>query len=478
MRKMVIIGLIVLVWLTTSSTQIQAKDAIMFYEQWFTTQTSNQKMNNQQSTLIGPSSGYLSNDVDVIKKHAELLKNTGIDAIMIDWAFFAYNYDRWNRREIQSGDSGNQIFGITVRKNADLLFNTYANLNNPPKITLLLGVFDGRNMEVKVPGDNSKDAYLNSNQLKDIFNYIYENYITVYPNLFYKYQGKPLVTIYTETPSPWYPQPPTLPWNETRFTVRWMTGYAAQQAGGLHLSGWWSFVNRSPVVASVSNGKTEHVSVTPAYPGQGNNPPQYVDPREDSWNSPGAVLRQQGQTFRSQLTEALALNPDILEIAQWNGFTPPDSLNPERSGDIEPTSVYGTVYIDILKKALTSYKGPLSKTPVQILLLPNNRGRLLRTDVGIGISKVKLKIGDTEVTTDIQGFFPTTTCYVNSKIRYEDTEQFGYMSLETNCTVLLGDLNTNGSVDIFDYNILVSKFGNPHTIFDYNQLVANFGKSI
>jgi len=39
-----------------------------------------------------------------------------------------------------------------------------------------------------------------------------------------------------------------------------------------------------------------------------------------------------------------------------------------------------------------------------------------------------------------------------------------------------GDLNSDGHVNIFDYNLLVSKFGNPYTIFDYNSLVANFGK--
>jgi len=39
-----------------------------------------------------------------------------------------------------------------------------------------------------------------------------------------------------------------------------------------------------------------------------------------------------------------------------------------------------------------------------------------------------------------------------------------------------GDLNTDGHVNIYDYNLLVSKFGNPYTIFDYNDLVGNFGK--
>ncbi len=38
------------------------------------------------------------------------------------------------------------------------------------------------------------------------------------------------------------------------------------------------------------------------------------------------------------------------------------------------------------------------------------------------------------------------------------------------------DLNTDGKVDIFDYNILVANFGKPYTIFDYNTLIGNFGR--
>ena len=43
-------------------------------------------------------------------------------------------------------------------------------------------------------------------------------------------------------------------------------------------------------------------------------------------------------------------------------------------------------------------------------------------------------------------------------------------------TPLPGDLDSDGHVNIYDYNLLVSKFGNPYTIFDYNDLVGNFGK--
>src|SRR5258706_15218337 len=40
------------------------------------------------------------------------------------------------------------------------------------------------------------------------------------------------------------------------------------------------------------------------------------------------------------------------------------------------------------------------------------------------------------------------------------------------------DINNDHVVNIFDYNILVSKFKNPYTIFDYNTLLENFGKTI
>lgn len=41
---------------------------------------------------------------------------------------------------------------------------------------------------------------------------------------------------------------------------------------------------------------------------------------------------------------------------------------------------------------------------------------------------------------------------------------------------LPGDLNGDGKVDINDYNLMLSKFGDPYTIFDYNALVENFAK--
>jgi hypothetical protein len=48
-------------------------------------------------------------------------------------------------------------------------------------------------------------------------------------------------------------------------------------------------------------------------------------------------------------------------------------------------------------------------------------------------------------------------------------------------TPIPGDLTDVGDVpgdqvNIFDYNLVITNFGNPYTIFDYNNVVANFGK--
>lgn len=59
----------------------------------------------------------------------------------------------------------------------------------------------------------------------------------------------------------------------------------------------------------------------------------------------------------------------------------------------------------------------------------------------------------------------------------------GYNVLTNNITVTTttittkpGDLNGDGLVNIFDFNILISKFGNPYTIFDFNTIISNYSK--
>ena len=48
--------------------------------------------------------------------------------------------------------------------------------------------------------------------------------------------------------------------------------------------------------------------------------------------------------------------------------------------------------------------------------------------------------------------------------------------IKSNSKTFPSDLNADGSVNIFDYNLLVAGFGTKYDIFDYNELVANYGK--
>ncbi len=43
-------------------------------------------------------------------------------------------------------------------------------------------------------------------------------------------------------------------------------------------------------------------------------------------------------------------------------------------------------------------------------------------------------------------------------------------------TSIPGDLNNDGRVEILDFNLLITKFGNPYTILDFNTIISNFGK--
>lgn len=74
----------------------------------------------------------------------------------------------------------------------------------------------------------------------------------------------------------------------------------------------------------------------------------------------------------------------------------------------------------------------------------------------------------------LQSVFNSSSPYYNAGFK---SRQISVGKAIINHAIALpGDLNGDGHVDIFDYNLLVSKFGNPYTIFDYNNLVANFGK--
>lgn len=42
--------------------------------------------------------------------------------------------------------------------------------------------------------------------------------------------------------------------------------------------------------------------------------------------------------------------------------------------------------------------------------------------------------------------------------------------------IIPGDLNQDGAVNLVDFHLLLTKFGNPYTIFNFNDIVNNYGK--
>lgn len=50
------------------------------------------------------------------------------------------------------------------------------------------------------------------------------------------------------------------------------------------------------------------------------------------------------------------------------------------------------------------------------------------------------------------------------------------LAVNQSSTFLPGDLNTDHKVDLADYNLLISKYGNPYTLADYNNIIKNYGK--
>jgi hypothetical protein len=52
------------------------------------------------------------------------------------------------------------------------------------------------------------------------------------------------------------------------------------------------------------------------------------------------------------------------------------------------------------------------------------------------------------------------------------------LATDNSATTLPGDLNNDGRVDLFDYNLLIVGFGTQYSIFDYNNIVMNYGTSL
>jgi len=282
---------------------------------------------------------YRSDDTKVIRQHADWLTKADVDFIFVDWS------NNVDHDPLMKGKSTKDKYGNRFRKDIEeiehatrVAFETFTQLDKTPKIAVMAGA-------------QSKEA-VSSGQLQKKVDQIYDTFIAnpLYRKLYQTYQGKPLLIIYTGTPSPWHSTPP---WNDPRFTVRWLTGFVTDQPvlrtkNLISKHGYWSWEDRGDQTYTVHNGKPEAMTVSAHWRGHGKKGDSYYIPKQG---------RKNGETFRKQWDRAVEIGPKIVLVTTWNEWTLGEAESPEMSKDIEPSVEHGNFYLDLLSEMTARFKG-------------------------------------------------------------------------------------------------------------------------
>ena len=280
---------------------------------------------------IGP---YSSDDKVVLRKHAEMLAAADIDFVLIDWS----NNTCYNPETMAALRSDFRMIEVAV----DAMFEVWATVPNAPKICFLVG-----------PGHSGMPNLDNGNHQKKV-DQIYRDYLANEKNreMYYCYDGKPLLICYGATPTQYGADPK---WDDDRFTVRWMTGYVGQQrdlfdAETKRSYRYWSWEERDEQTYTVYNGTVESVTCTAASRPQGKpEAPGYIP----------AYPRNNGSTLKRQFQRAIDLGSRFVLVVSWNEWSKGEQPTPEISKDIEPSEIYGSFYYDLLKEQIKKFKGKI-----------------------------------------------------------------------------------------------------------------------
>jgi hypothetical protein len=168
--------------------------------------------------------------------------------------------------------------------------------------------------------------------------------------LLQEYLGKPLLIVYTNTPTPYGEKPPA--WSDPRFTVRWMTGYVMQQGqlvgpGNISRSGYWSWEDRGEQPYPIVNGHPEAMTVVASWR-------QQSEPGKDGYIP--AAGRRDGATLREQWARARSIGPKFALVVSWNEWVRGEQPSAEISKDLEPSKEHGRFYLDLLKEQIALFK--------------------------------------------------------------------------------------------------------------------------
>ena len=302
------------------------------YSTWLCTKIITWGKNTWDTPLYG---NYYSDNRDMIAKHAELLRDAGVDFVFVDWTNNT-TYDPATMRESRSD------FRM-IEEATDLLFEIWSTIEGAPKICIFAG-----------PGHSGPENVKNGNHQKKV-DQIYASYVEKYPDMYFQYEGKPLLMCYGATPNQYGTRPT---WKDDRFTVRWVTGYVGQQTNlyntrTLASRGWWSWEERGLQTYSIVGNRVECVTCTAASRGQGSE--------GDSGYIP-AYGRENGLTLKKQFQRANDLGAGMVILVSWNEWTTGEQPSPEISKDLEPSVVHGTFYYDLLCEQIKKFKGKIPVT--------------------------------------------------------------------------------------------------------------------
>lgn len=276
---------------------------------------------------------YDSRDRRVIRKHAEWLFDAGVDFVWLDWS----NNINYDPTKIWTGGGQDLIEDATA-----ILFDEYAKLEKKPKISIFIGV--------TLAPEALKDG-----RLQKKADQVYDMYVANprYRSLLQEYEGKPLLVVYVNTPTPWPREKPD--WDDGRFTVRWMTGFVSEQKSLLNNNrdriskyGYWSWEDRGQQTYAVHDGRAEAMVICAATREQIG---------KDGWNYIPAKERHNGETFKEQWAYADKIGPKFAMVVSWNEWVRSEQPSPEISKDIEPSKEFGDFYLKLMKEEIAKFKG-------------------------------------------------------------------------------------------------------------------------
>ena len=166
-------------------------------------------------------------------------------------------YVDWSRNTLYDPDTAGDKRSEyrTIEETTDLLFEIWSSIPGAPRICILLG--PGTTGQMGIAGG--------SHQRKA--DQVYRAYAEKYPDLYFCYEGKPLLLCYGGTPARLGTNPD---WKDDRFTVRWMTDYAGVQTAliepaDLTAPVYWTRRDRDAQVLSVRGRLAEAVSCSASW---------------------------------------------------------------------------------------------------------------------------------------------------------------------------------------------------------------------